>query len=99
MGGTPSARIIKYVDRSLEALEIVFCADGAAFEVISDRNGHRLKEVGKGESASWGGIQTKCEGRKCELTKNMFFHSELLKLCLKEKRNITELLPDTTVFF
>ena len=28
----------------------------------------------------------------------MFLHSDLLKLCLKKKHNITDLLPDTTVF-
>ena len=70
MGETPSsARIIKYVERALEAMEIVFRKDGAAFEGLADINGLRLKEVGKGESSSWGGVQTKCEGCECELTK------------------------------
>ena len=47
MGGTPSsARIIEYVYRSLEALEIVFHENVSAVERIADRNGHRRKEVG-----------------------------------------------------
>ena len=28
----------------------------------------------------------------------MFFHSNLLQLCLKKNKNITELFPDTTSF-
>ena len=64
-----------------------------------DRNGHRNKEVGKGESVSWGGAQTKGEGHECELTKNMFFHSDLLNLCPKKKRKITEFFPDSTIFY
>ena len=44
MGGTASsARIIENVDRLLEALEIFFRANGAAFEGLSDKNGHRRK--------------------------------------------------------
>ena len=41
----------------------------------------------------------KGKGRKCEITKKMFLHSDLLKLCLKKKRNINEFFPDTTVFY
>ena len=46
MGGTPSsARIIENVDKALEALEIVFHANGAAVEGLEDRDGQRRKEV------------------------------------------------------
>ena len=79
-------------------LEIVYHANGAAVEVLVDRNGHRSKEVGEGESVSWGGARTKGEGRECKLTKNMFFHNDLLQLCLKKKQKITDFFPDTTVF-
>ena len=42
--GTPSqARIIDDVDLVLKALEIVCGPNGAAVEVIADRNGHRCK--------------------------------------------------------
>ena len=97
--GTPSlARITQYVDLALKALEIVYRANGAAVEGLDDRNGHRRKVAGQGESVSWGGARTKGKGRKCELTKNMFLHSDLLKLCLKKKHNISEFFSDTTVF-
>ena len=76
---------------------MVYRITGAAVEGIADRNGHRSKEVGEGESASWEGVQTKGEGCKFEITKNMFFHSDLLKLCHKKKQKITEFFPDTTV--
>ena len=66
---TSSPRIIEDVDRALEALEIVFRANSAAVEGLADRNGHRLKEVGEGESVSWGGERTKGEGCECKLTK------------------------------
>ena len=83
--GTPSlARIIQDVDLVLKALEIVYRANGAAFEGLEDRNRHRQKVVGEGKSFSWGGARTKGEGRECELTKNMFLHSDLLKLCIKK---------------
>ena len=42
--------------------------------------------VGEVKSVSWGGARTKGKGRECELTKNMFLHSDLLKLCVKKKR-------------
>ena len=97
--GTPSSeRMIKDVDLALKVLEIVYRKNGAAVEGIADRNGHICKEVGEGKSVSWGGAQTKGEGRECELTKNIFFHSSLLQLCLKKKQKITEFFPDTTVF-
>ena len=52
--GTPcSARIIQDVDLALKELEIVYRANGAAVEGIADRNVHRQKVVGEGESFSW----------------------------------------------
>ena len=83
----------------MKALEIVYLKNGDAVEGLADRNVHRLKVVGEGESVSWGDARTKGEGRECKLTKNMFLQSDLLKLCLKEKRKINELFPDTTVFY
>ena len=54
MGGTPSSvMIIEDVDLALKALEIFYRENGAAVEGIVDRNGHRRKEVGEGESVSW----------------------------------------------
>ena len=98
--GTPSSvRIIQDVDMALKALEIVHHANGAAVEGLAGRNGHRRKVVGEGKSVSWGGARTKGKGRECELTKNMFLQSDLLKLCLKKKHNISEFFPDTTVFY
>ena len=98
--GTPSStRIIQHVDLALKALEIVYRANGAAVEGLADITGHRRKLLGKGKSVSWGGARTKGEGRECELTKNMFFHSDLLKLCHMKRRKINEFFPDTTVFY
>ena len=99
MGTLSSARIIQDVDLALKALKIVYRANGAAVEGITDRNGHRRLVLSEGESVSWGGVQTKGKGRECEITKNMFLHSDLLKLCLKKKRKINEFFPDTTVFY
>ena len=83
--GTPSlARIIEDVDLALMALEIVYRANGDAVEGLADRNGHRRKVVGEGKSVIWGGAQTKGKGRECELTNNMFLHSDILKFCLKK---------------
>ena len=84
VGTPPSARIIQDVDLALKALETVYRANGAAVEGLADRNGHRRNEVGEGKRVSWGGARTKGEGRKCELTKKMFFHSDLLQLCQKK---------------
>ena len=84
MGTPSSARIIEDVDLALKALEIVYLSNGASVEGLADRNGHRRKVVGEGKSISWGGERTKGKGRKCERTKNMFLHSDLLKLCLKK---------------
>ena len=80
MGTPSSARIIEDVDLALKALEIVYLANGAAYEVLADRNGHRQNVVVEGESVSWGGARTKGKGRECTLTKNMFLHSVLLNL-------------------
>ena len=99
MGTPSSARIMEDVDLALKALEIVYLANGASVEGLADRNGHRRKLLGEGESVSWGGARTKSKGRECELSKNMFLHSVMLKLCLKEKRKINEFFPDTTVFY
>ena len=97
--GTPSlARIIEDLELALRALEIVYLENGASVEGLADRNGHRRKVVGEGKSVSWVGARTKCKGRKCELTKNMFLHSDLLKLCLKKKRKINEFFPDTIFY-
>ena len=79
MGGTHSSdSIIQDVYLALKALEIVYRSNGAAVEGLTDRNGHRRKEVGEGKSVSWGGARTKGKGCECELTKNIFFHSYLL---------------------
>ena len=83
----------------LKVLEIVYPVNGASVEGLADSNGNRKKEVGKGKSDSWRGARNKGEGRECKLTKNMFFHSDLLKLCRKERRKITEFFPDTTYFY
>ena len=53
--------------------------------------------VGEGESGSWGGAQTKGELHECKLTKNTFFQSYYLQLCMKKKRKITEFFFDTIV--
>ena len=84
-GAASSSRNIQGVDLALKALEIVYLENGAAVEGLADSNGHRLKVVGEGKRVSWGGARTKGKGRKCKLTKKMFFHSDLLKLCLKKK--------------
>ena len=97
---TPSSeRIIQNVDLTLKALEIVYRANGYSVEGVSDRYGHRWKVVGEGKVFSWVFARTKGKGRKCELTKNMLFHSDLLKLFLQKKHNITEFFSDTTVFY
>ena len=99
MGASSSARIIQDVDMGLKALEIFYLKNWAAVEGLANRNGHRQKVVGEGESVSWGGARTKGKGCECELIKKMLLHSNLLKLCLKKKYNITEFFPDTTVFY
>ena len=79
MGIPSSARIIQDVDLALKALEMVYLANCAAVEELADRNGHIRKVIGEGKSVSWGGARTKGKGRECELIKNMFLHSDLLK--------------------
>ena len=99
MGTHSLARIIQDVNWALKALEIVYGKNGAVVEGMDDRNGHIRKVLGEGESVSWGDAQNKGKGRECVLTKNVFLHSDLLKLCLKKKHNISEFFPDTTVFY
>ena len=79
-------------------LEIFYRANGDAVEGLADRNENRRKVVGEGKIISWGGARTKGKGCECEITKKMFLHSDLSKLCLKKKYNITEFFPDITVF-
>ena len=93
MGKPFSVKMIKYVDPALKALETVYFTNGTAVYGLA-----YIKEVGKGKSVSWGGVQTKGEGRDCKITKKMFFHNDLLQSRLRNKHNITELIPDTTVF-
>ena len=51
--GTPYlVKIIEDVDLALKSLEIVYRANGAAVEGLSDRNGNRCKEVGEEKSVS-----------------------------------------------
>ena len=98
MGTPSSARIIEDVDLALKALEIFYLVNGASVEGLTDRNGHRRKVVDEGKSVSWGGAQTKGKGHECKLTKKMFFHSDLLKLCLKKNgRSMSSFL--TQLFF
>ena len=98
--GTPSSsRIIQDVDLELKVLEILYRENGAAVEGLADTNGHRSKVVGKGKSVRCGGARTKGEGCECEISKNMLFHSDLLKLCLMKRRKINYFFPYTTVFY
>ena len=54
--GTPSSvRIIQDVDLVLKSLEDVHGANGDVVEGVANRNGHRRKVLGEGESVSWGG--------------------------------------------
>ena len=57
-----------------QALERFYCSHDGTVEGL----------VGEGKSFSWGGAQTKGEVCECELTRNMFLNSDLLKLCLKK---------------
>ena len=45
---------------------------------------YTTRVVGEEKIGSWGGEQTKCEVHECQLTKNIFFHSDLLHLCLNK---------------
>ena len=84
MGTSSSTRIIQDVYLALKLLEIVYRANESAVEVLDDRNGHRWKVVGEEKIVFWGGAWTKGKGRECELTKNMFSYSDMLKLCMKK---------------
>ena len=98
--GTPSlARIIQDVDLALKSLEIVYRTNAAAVEGLANRNVHIRKVVGEGKSVSWRGAKNRYKGRKCELTKSMLLKSNLFKLCLEKKHNVSELFPDTTVCY
>ena len=100
MQGTPSSvSIIEDVYLALKALEIVYWENFAAVEGLADRNWHRKKEAGKEKSVSLEDTRTKGEGLKCKLSKNIFFHIDLLKLCHMKKQKIAEFFPDTTVFY
>ena len=97
--GTPSlARIIQDFDLALKPLVIVYLTNEAAVDGLADRNGHRRKVVGEGGNVSWGGARTKGKGCECELTKNMFLHSDLCKVCLK-KNGISMSYSLTQLFF
>ena len=52
----------------------------------------------KGEVSVWKGAGTKGKVRKGKITKKMFLHSDLLKLCIKKKHNITDFFPFKNVF-
>ena len=97
MGAPSLARIIQDVDIALKTLEIVNHANGASVEGLADRIGHRRKVLGEGKSVSWGCPRTKGKGRECELTKEMFLHSDLLKLCMK--KNTTSLIFSLSQLF
>ena len=53
----------------------------------------------RSEERRVGGERTKVKGRECELTKHMFLHSDMLKLYMKKKHNISEVFPDRTFFY
>ena len=73
--------------------------NGGAVEGLADRTGHRRKLVGKGKSIRCRGARNKGEGRECELAKKMLYHRDLLKLCLMKRQKISDLFPDTAVFY
>ena len=82
---TPSsASIIEDIYVVLKPFQIFYRANGAVFEGLAGRSGHRCKEVGEGGIVSWGGARTKVEVCECELTKKMLSHNDLLQLCLKK---------------
>ena len=71
-----------------QAVEIIYRAHDAAVEGVVEEE----------KSVTWGGVRTKGEVHECELTKNMFFHSGLLKLCHKKNgRSLSS--PLTPLFF
>ena len=56
-GSTSLAQVVEDVDQALDALEIVYCAHGAAVEGLADQNGHRQQVVGDEKSGRWGGAK------------------------------------------
>ena len=79
---------------ALKALESVCRTNGSIFEEFDYMNVHRRKVVGEGKSVSWGGAQTKGQGRDCEPTEDIFLHNDQLKLFLK--KNTTSLSSSLT---
>ena len=62
--GTPSSEmIIQDVYLELKSLEIFYCTNGATFEGIAKRNGHRWTVVCEVKGVSWGGLRTESKGR------------------------------------
>ena len=70
-----------------KVLEIVYREHGVDVDGV----------LGERKSVSWGGARTKFEVCECKLTKTMFLHSDLLKLCLM--RNTTSLGSSLTQLF
>ena len=91
-------QIIKYVDQALESLEIVYRVHAVAVEGLADQNGHIQHVVGDGKGGRWEVAWSKCEGCEWNIERNMFLRSDLLKLYLNQKRNITEYFPDVIMF-
>ena len=58
-----------------------------------------LSDQNDGKSGRWGGARSKSELRECNLDRKMFLHSDMLKLYLKQKFNITEFFLDMILFF
>ena len=65
-------------------MEIVYRTNGDAVEGLADINGFIRKEAREVKRVSWGGAHTRVKGCECKYTKNMFFHSDFLQLCLKK---------------
>ena len=72
-----------------QALEIVHRSRDAAVEGV----------VGDGKIVRWRGVQSKGEGCYYDIDKKTFLRSYILKLCLKQKRNINEFFLDTSMFW
>ena len=63
---------------------MVYRVNGSAVEGLTDRNGHRCKEVREGESVSWGGARTKGEVRECKLTKKYVLSKRFVAVVSEE---------------
>ena len=50
------------------------------------------------KSGMGGGARSKGEVRECDFDRKMFLHSDMFKLCLKKKHDITKLFLDTIMF-